>query len=240
MGKILKNKTKREFALILAILILLSTIPHTSIGISYGADETVIPNASVTDGNSASDGDLSNPDNSTKKFTISWSVVNGGSVSTGPACGAEGEIEVESGKEVKLEFVPDAGYQVAEVSVNESEVLISDCTISENGYYEYLIADVTEDKEVQVWFEEIKTVWKKVTPEDLGIILVNEKGKVLTLDEGNKCYGQSISVSSGDGNTYRLSKEGAYTPVIELVESARISSIYVRERSGRIWNGEKI
>lgn len=239
MKQILRKQTKRELALWMAILILFSAIPYSSIGVSYAADETVIPNASVTDGNSASDGDLSNPDNSIKTFIISWSTVNEGSVSAGDACGAEGEIEVESGKEVKLEFLPKAGYQVTKVSVNESEVLISDCAISENGYYEYLIASVTGDKEVRVCFEKIKTVWKKVTPEDLGITLVNHKGRVLTLDEDNKCYGQRISVSNGDGYIYRLSEEDAYTPVIELDESTQISSIFVRENTPAEFGTEK-
>lgn len=198
---------------------------------------------SVSDGDSddgsVSDGDSPSEEIPEEKVKVVYKAISGGSVSAGDTINIQGEIELIKGENLVVELRPNLGKRVRQILVDKKIVPYADCYLNEAGYYEYVLRNITEDVELSAYFTNISVVRNIVSLEDIGIIVLDQNGKILDCDESNCYYGKSITVSSGDGDSYHLKDQEKYEFVFEIDESLSISNIYERVKEPQDFDSEK-
>lgn len=243
------GKNRKNLAIILAFLVILSGIPQNGISISRAAENVnngygIVSgeDGTVSDGDgtvSGGDGTVSGGD-SNKKYTVSWNLSGGGTIEIEGEAITENRVEVKSGSDLSFKIIPDPEYQIKSVYVNKKSVNYVSSN-DEGSYYQYTLYDISKDINLSVSFIEIPTLADKISFDSLNLKIINDYGESLSLENKSICYANSqIRICSEDNYVYRLDVDKKYESEIEPEEENHtISYIYRRYKNSNKFGAEE-
>ena len=152
----------------------------------------------------------------------------------GTVSSTEGVIEndsvsVNAGTDLILDIVPGTDHSIKNIRINDTDIPETDCTDQGDGSYQYTLTAVQEDKKVEVTFEPILVVPQDFA--DTGILLQDENGDTLELNEENTCCAKSVVMEAGSGKHLRLEESGMFAKEVMLTETKTIETIYLRSEN---------